>query len=204
MDFGLESKCTSCRFAHVYDKLMSHNDQYDVHLRYDENCHELINVTYAGDTLIATKVTGDENVPRGEVTFTCDLSPRLEFQSKSPYLAPLELNDKASRHWGKRFLPRFSGKGQVASPGFQNAKWVPGQIILVGNCFSFAWTDTGHKVFFSRPSPEQVLKMFRTLDTEKSKKDPVIHFRKIAENMIDDTEMLEQDLIDTYEHGCFE
>ena len=36
----------------------------------------MINVIYSGDTLVAHKVTGDANVPRGEVSFTADLSPR--------------------------------------------------------------------------------------------------------------------------------
>ena len=35
----------------------------------------MINVTYVGDLLIAYKVTGDKNVPRGEITFQADLSP---------------------------------------------------------------------------------------------------------------------------------
>ena len=35
----------------------------------------MINVTYVGDTLIAFKVTGDKNVPRGEITFQADLTP---------------------------------------------------------------------------------------------------------------------------------
>ena len=35
----------------------------------------MINVTYHGDLLIAYKVTGDKNVPRGEITFQVDLNP---------------------------------------------------------------------------------------------------------------------------------
>jgi len=35
--------------------------------KYGSHGYELINITYVGDTLIATKVTGDKNVPRGEV-----------------------------------------------------------------------------------------------------------------------------------------
>jgi Cyclin D1 binding domain len=37
--------------------------------KYGSHGYELINVTYVGDTLVATKVTGDKNVPRGEVSF---------------------------------------------------------------------------------------------------------------------------------------
>ena len=35
----------------------------------------MVNITYVGDTLIARKVTGDENVPAGEISFQADLSP---------------------------------------------------------------------------------------------------------------------------------
>jgi hypothetical protein len=37
--------------------------------KYGSHGYELINITYSGDTLVATKVTGDRNVPRGEVCF---------------------------------------------------------------------------------------------------------------------------------------
>jgi Cyclin D1 binding domain len=40
--------------------------------KYGSHGYELINVTYVGDTLVATKVTGDKNVPRGEVSFAPD------------------------------------------------------------------------------------------------------------------------------------
>lgn len=35
--------------------------------KYGSHGYELINITYVGDTLVASKVTGDKNVPRGEV-----------------------------------------------------------------------------------------------------------------------------------------
>ena len=109
----------------------------------------MINITYSGDTLIATKVTGDKNVPRGEVSFTADLSPRapaLPGSESLSSLEPIELNARAARQWGKKFLPRHPGRGQVASEGFKNAQWMEGQLILVGRCFSFAWVPIGHQV----------------------------------------------------------
>jgi len=51
--------------------------------KYGEHGYELINVTYVGNTLIAQKVTGEKNVPKGEVTFTVDLSPRTSSSSSS-------------------------------------------------------------------------------------------------------------------------
>jgi hypothetical protein len=164
----------------------------------------MINITYIEDALIATKVTGDDNVPCGEVTFTCDLSPRLIFQSVSSYLEPLELNKKASRHWGKKYLPRYSGKGQVASTGFQNAQYVDGQLIMVGQCFTFAWMPVGHQVFFERPSPDIVIDMFRKQE-DQLKKDPSSYMRRIAETMLDNTFWHEEEVNDFVNgEGIFE
>jgi Cyclin D1 binding domain len=50
--------------------------------KYGSNGYEMINVTYVGDTLIAEKVTGDKNVPRGELTFQVDLNP-LRFHNNN-------------------------------------------------------------------------------------------------------------------------
>lgn len=104
----------------------------------------MINITYSGDTLIATKVTGDQNVPKGEISFTVNLSPKANPESSTVSgLEPIELNPKAARQWGKKYLPRHLGKGQVASENFQNAQWMEGQLILVGRFFSFAWVPIG-------------------------------------------------------------
>lgn len=110
----------------------------------------MINVTYVGDTLIAFKVTGDKNVPRGEITFQADLSPNAvrklrdgqtgakDTQQRS--LEPIMLTEKAASKWGTRQLPRYRGLGQVAESGFQNNRWMDGQLIIIGEeYFSFAW-----------------------------------------------------------------
>mmetsp|Transcript_39747 Transcript_39747/g.82637 ORF Transcript_39747/g.82637 Transcript_39747/m.82637 type:complete len:398 (-) Transcript_39747:489-1682(-) len=138
--------------------------------KYGSHGYELINVTYVGDTLIATKVTGDKNVPRGEITFQADLHPmrHLEHANKNkhtfkgPFLQPIELTDKAARKWGTRQLPRYMGMGQVAEEGFINHQWMEGQLIIIGeDYFSFAWTPIQQQIFFGRPSPELALKMLR-------------------------------------------
>ena len=128
----------------------------------------MINVTYAGDTLYAHKITGDENVPKGAITFKADLSPTVEA------LEPIELGQPASRQWGTKYLSRFAGEGQVSAEGFRNPQFIEGQLILVNEFFSFAWVPIGHQVFFGRPSPELTLRLMRkaeegSTETEKQR-----------------------------------
>ena len=118
----------------------------------------MINVTYSGDQLIATKVTGDKNVPKGEVTFTANLS--LDAPGRKD-LEAIKLSDEASKQWGYKYLPRFPGDGQVAAEGFINNQMMDGQLILVGDYFSFAWIPIGHQIFFGRPSAELTMKMLK-------------------------------------------
>eukprot|EP00581_Thalassiosira_minuscula_P001031 CAMPEP_0183748428 /NCGR_PEP_ID=MMETSP0737-20130205/67766_1 /TAXON_ID=385413 /ORGANISM="Thalassiosira miniscula, Strain CCMP1093" /LENGTH=414 /DNA_ID=CAMNT_0025984151 /DNA_START=75 /DNA_END=1319 /DNA_ORIENTATION=- len=180
--------------------------------KYGDHGYEMINVTYSGDTLIATKVTGDKNVPKGEVTFTADLSPKASLSD--PMMAPLdpiELNPKASQQWGKKYLPRHLGKGQVAGENFSNAQWMDGQLIMVGRFFSFAWVPIGHQVFFGRPSSELTLKMWREAKEEELRKDHVAVMREVVEGMWDETYWAERErsgenyfMADYEEEGCFE
>jgi len=119
-------------------------------IRYGSHGYEMINVTYVGDTLIAFKVTGDKNVPRGEITFQADLTPpavrnfrggrRKSDEAQEKPLEPIMLTEKAASKWGTRQLPRYRGLGQVAETDFQNKKWMDGQLIIIGEeYFSFAW-----------------------------------------------------------------
>jgi len=167
--------------------------------KYGDHGFEMINVTYAGDTLVATKVTGDQNVPKGEVSFTVDLSPHIHSDKGMLSLEPIELNAKASRQWGKKFLPRYQGQGQVAAEGFTNAKWIEGQLILVGRFFSFAWVPIGHQVFFGRPSSDLTLKMLREQQEDDLKRDQVSVMREAAHNMMEETYWIEKD--DSFQGG---
>jgi len=133
--------------------------------KYGSSGYQMVNVTYVGDTLIATKLTGDKNVPRGEVTFVADLSPHsMKKQSSkggAKPLEPIELSNGAAKKWGTTSLQRYHGKGQIASEKFADAQWVEGQLIMVGEYFSFAWVPIGHQIFFGRPSLELTLKMLK-------------------------------------------
>eukprot|EP00977_Amphora_coffeiformis_P011695 scaffold2829_cov147-Amphora_coffeaeformis.AAC.3 len=138
--------------------------------KYGSHGYELINVTYVGDTLIANKLTGDKNVPRGEITFQVDLHPlrysnanqKSSSKNSAQALSPITLTEQAARKWGTRKLPRYAGLGQVAEEGFTNNQWMDGQLIIIGdNYFSFAWVPIEQQIFFGRPSAELALKMLR-------------------------------------------
>lgn len=192
--------------------------------KYGDHGYEMVNITYAGgelgNTLVATKVTGDKNVPKGEITFTADLS-LMAREGKD--LKPIELSDVASKQWGHKYLSRFPGKGQVASEGFVNNQWMDGQLILVGNYFSFAWLPIGHQIFFGRPSAELTLKMlkqsqmsdFGAIDLDSP--NTAAEQRAFAQRCFQETELMLFDdeaedelcfLVDDddyfYQPGCFE
>lgn len=128
--------------------------------KYGEHGYEMINVTYHGDVLIAQKVTGTKNVPKGQVTFEVDLCPKVVVK-QDEVLEPIKLGENAANQWGSKYLQRFSGKGQVASEGYHDSQWIDGQLIMVNEYFSFAWLPIGHQVFFGRPTPELILKLMK-------------------------------------------
>jgi hypothetical protein len=137
----------------------------------------MVNVTYAGDTLLARKVTGDENVPAGEISFQADLSPpKANYLSslkntkndKQP-LPNIKLTESASKKWNTEELPRFAGLGQVAEKGFRTSQWMDGQLVFLNDdYFSFAWMPLKYQIVFGRPSIEltvQMMKEQRLLET---------------------------------------
>lgn len=144
--------------------------------------YDLINITYVGDTLIAEKVTGENNVPKGAISFQVDLHPLRRLRNLNHYkneavedsdyydeddrvLQPIVLTEKAAAKWGTRKLPRYSGLGQVAEENYKNNQWLDGQLIIIGDeYFSFAWLPIEQQIFFGRPSPELALKMLRDDD----------------------------------------
>jgi len=167
--------------------------------KYGSHGYEMINVTYVEDTLIAYKVTGDKNVPKGEITFKADLSPNSNVD-----LEPIELTSAAKEQWGMKHLVRFPGKGQVAAEGFVNAQWMEGQMIMVGDYFSFAWVPIGHQIFFGRPSADLTLKMLRASDTVSVTGD-VAKMREYAMRCLEETNLLEEECrLDFSTGGCFE
>lgn len=177
--------------------------------KYGEHGYEMINITYVGDVLHAHKVTGDKNVPKGEISFRVNLSTNDE---QNRLLEPIELGESAAKQWGSKFLSRFLGKGQVASEGYMNAQFIEGQLILVNEFFSFAWVPIGHQVFFGRPSPELTLKLLRQAEESTDSLDTA---RTHLTRCLEETKALQEDHLLQENHsvgqeesydlpGCFE
>jgi hypothetical protein len=205
--------------------------------RYGEHGYEMINVTYAdgGNTLVATKVTGDVDVPEGEVTFTVDLAPPPFSSSTGNVgaadrgLDPIELDADARRRWGRRYLPRHRGRGRVAASASASAsaskttkspdlRWMEGQMIIVGDFFSFAWVPVGRQIFFGRPSAELTIRMMREAEEGRRRRwnrgdddDEVGAMRDAAMGMLEETYWVERESGDVGAcgdrfggEGCFE
>eukprot|EP00339_Tiarina_fusa_P023018 CAMPEP_0117030960 /NCGR_PEP_ID=MMETSP0472-20121206/22306_1 /TAXON_ID=693140 ORGANISM="Tiarina fusus, Strain LIS" /NCGR_SAMPLE_ID=MMETSP0472 /ASSEMBLY_ACC=CAM_ASM_000603 /LENGTH=351 /DNA_ID=CAMNT_0004739183 /DNA_START=205 /DNA_END=1260 /DNA_ORIENTATION=- len=180
--------------------------------KYGDHGYEMINVTYQGDMLLAEKVTGTKNVPKGQATFRVDLSPSF-IGSQEEVLEPIELGEGAAKQWGCRYLQRYSGEGQVAAEGYNDSQWVDGQLIMVNEYFSFAWLPIGHQVFFGRPTPELILRLMKD---DKKQDTGDCSSRAHLERCWEETEYIEDDHevnegpfdIDQqdyyHQEGCFE
>lgn len=107
--------------------------------------------------MVATKVTGDKNVPRGKMTFKADLAPGRGLQA----LGPIILSKESASEWGTETLERYPGQGYVGK------KLVDGNLILFENNFSFVWFPTKQHVLFGRPSPEATIRMLRDIISEE-------------------------------------
>ncbi|KAI8464100.1 MAG: hypothetical protein J3K34DRAFT_127360, partial [Monoraphidium minutum] len=66
------------------------------------------------------KVTGDENVPAGQVSFRARVGRRHRLDTRAHY--PEDMGVAA----------RYAGEGRIADPNYANAKWVGGELLLFG------------------------------------------------------------------------
>lgn len=130
---------------------------------YPNHGDELVRLHYQGDTLIATKVTGDEHVPAGEVTFRADLTQpsdgSIDDLPPSPMLGGqgdvgvrvevLSLSSDGDHE--PREVEQFRGEGRIAARGFRHPHYVPGQLFLMDDdVVGFLWLAIGTFVVFSR------------------------------------------------------
>lgn len=152
----------------------------------------LVNVTYTGDTLIGTKVTGGCEMDKGEVLFEANLFPDPSDKS-SKDLDPIDLTREVASKWGTKKLKRYNGKGQIYTPPSSSTKkegkkeLVDGQLITFNGYFSFFYLPTKQHVFFTRPGPDLILELMQSVTPiEDSTESMKIHLERCFEKEIDE------------------
>ncbi|KAG4398574.1 hypothetical protein JHK82_020653 [Glycine max] len=95
----------------------------------------------------ALKLTGDPYVPAGQVAFRAKIGKRYQLPHKG--IIPEEFG----------VIARYKGEGRLAEPGFQNARWVDGELVILdgkhlkaGPVVGFVYWAPGYHflVFFNR------------------------------------------------------
>ncbi|KAL9975644.1 hypothetical protein ACROYT_G012827 [Oculina patagonica] len=122
---------------------------------YSSHGVELVMVTVVDEKLIGTKITGDPNVPGGQVTFEVDLRrPVIDDPQPEPGQEQ-QLGQCHSREFNlppsyearytnfpNVYLARYHGRGQIASHGFVSPQWTPGHFVLFNDdLFGFLWLE---------------------------------------------------------------
>ncbi|KAK9867039.1 hypothetical protein WJX84_010092 [Apatococcus fuscideae] len=93
------------------------------------------------EAVVATKLTGDPNVPAGHISFSAKINRSNRLSARDAY--PLELG----------VLGRYRGTGRVARSGYKEASWVEGELLRFGTNnpathgaeLGFVWTVPGDK-----------------------------------------------------------
>lgn len=102
----------------------------------------------------AVKLTGDPNVPAGNVTFRAKIGRQHKLTSRG--MIPEELGLTA----------RYNGQGRLANPGFRNPTWVDGELLL----FDGRAKDLLHGAevgFIYTVAEKNVLVLFNQLNLKK-------------------------------------
>ncbi|GFR41394.1 hypothetical protein Agub_g2035 [Astrephomene gubernaculifera] len=96
------------------------------------------------EEVVGTKVTGDPNVPAGELSFRAKVGRRHRLDSRDVY----------PEHLG--VVARYKGEGRVAMAGYKSPRWVDGELLVFavgaspvtgGAELGFVWAVPGEKRF---------------------------------------------------------
>jgi len=139
---------------------------------YPNHGDEFVRLHYQGDQLFATKITGDEHVPAGEITFQADLAapadlweelggPGRGLNTPSSDGAGVRVEVLALSADGghePREVEQFHGQGRIAARGFRHPHFVPGQLFLMDDdVIGFLWLPIGTFVVLSRVPEDEEL-----------------------------------------------
>ncbi|XP_070574546.1 F-box only protein 31-like isoform X2 [Ptychodera flava] len=127
---------------------------------YAANGVEIVNVSYHGDKMRVTKVTGDPHIPACEITIEADLNSQMvltkhqqetraqledldvddviggdENPELQPFIIPAGVSDRGLYYFEEsknieQCRARYAGTGQLAAHGFQNSSSSPGHLII--------------------------------------------------------------------------
>mmetsp|Transcript_37076 Transcript_37076/g.100019 ORF Transcript_37076/g.100019 Transcript_37076/m.100019 type:complete len:321 (-) Transcript_37076:197-1159(-) len=123
---------------------------------------QVIRISYEDDMLVGTKIYSDNIVPSGEVIFKVKVSP----EATQPQ--PIDVAHVTDPRLKK--LERYTGKGRVVDKKSKSTHWLPGQMILVGDYFAFAWLPINLQIFFMRV-PDNITAQLLTLEEDRQSLD---------------------------------
>jgi hypothetical protein len=107
--------------------------------------------------LVATKVTGDPNIPAGQITW------RVE---EVEDIGHGDTNGNSSSN--NRFIVRSTGEGQIADYGYVNSVFIPGELVHYSDdytCLVFVFHGIG-PLFYLRREPGYLGSLYITADEE--------------------------------------
>jgi len=118
---------------------------------YGANGVQRVEITVEDGQLVATKITGDSNVPAGQITFKADVSLDGMIEMPKPGGKVDPIAKALSQFANLKVKQRFHGVGQVANPGFVMPQWVPGELIVFEeDVIAFVWKPLSFMVVFER------------------------------------------------------
>lgn len=114
---------------------------------YSSHGVELVIISVTSQKITGTKITGDPNVPGGEVTFEVDLTrpviedtPAAEGQLREFNLP--QTYEARYTDFPRFYKARYHGVGQIASHGFVSPQWTAAHFVLFNeDLFGFLWIE---------------------------------------------------------------
>jgi hypothetical protein len=113
----------------------------------------MINITYAGDTLLASTVAVFGKLQKGELIFKADLGYMNA-------LKPIAMSKEVAEKLGREKLTLYPGK--VQSYHTSTFRWAKGNFFMCReNLFGFLLLATNQHIIFRRPNAKQIFKMIQ-------------------------------------------